>query len=166
MVTVFSGLSVLVVEDVTDGGDAVVITARTPDVAVPCPFCGTPTAKVHGYHGRTVTDVPVDGRQVVVHLRVRRLVCPVPGCRRHRPGRITRPHTPTRQRVCDVRPAPGIRRRRVCAPVAGPRALALRDFNPGLCQVVRFAARVVLARPGECAGVPHQCGTAMPTGCR
>jgi len=82
MVTVFSGLSVLVVEDVADGGDAVVITARTPDVAVPCPGCGTPTAKVHGYHGRTVTDVPVDGRQVVVHLRVRRLVCPVPGCRR------------------------------------------------------------------------------------
>ncbi|WP_276322896.1 transposase family protein [Streptomyces sp. F001] len=78
----FSGLSVLVVEDVADGGDAVVVTARTRDVAVPCPVCGTPTAKVHGYHGRTVTDVPVDGRQVVVHLRVRRLVCPVLGCRR------------------------------------------------------------------------------------
>ncbi|MGW9031869.1 ISL3 family transposase [Streptomyces sp. NPDC055722] len=82
MGTAFSGLSVLVVEDVADGGDAVVVTARTRDVAVPCPVCGTPTAKVHGYHHRTMTDVPVDGRQVVVHLRVRRLVCPVLGCRR------------------------------------------------------------------------------------
>jgi hypothetical protein len=29
-----------------------------------------------------VTDVPVDRRQVVVHLRVRRLACPIMGCRR------------------------------------------------------------------------------------
>ena len=56
--------------------------ARTRDAPVPCPLCGTPTAKVHGYHWRTVADVPVDGRRVVVRLRVRRLACPVPGCRR------------------------------------------------------------------------------------
>ncbi|MER6100217.1 ISL3 family transposase [Streptomyces sp. NPDC001728] len=77
---VVSGLSVLVVKDVTDGdgGDAVVVTARTRDVAVPCPVCGMPTAKVHGYHCRSLADVPVDGRPVVDRLRVRRLVCPVP----------------------------------------------------------------------------------------
>jgi hypothetical protein len=80
--TVFSGLSALVVQDVGDSGGRVVITARTRDVAVPCPVCGAATAKVHGYHRRTVTDVPVDGRQVVVHLRVRRLVCPMQGCQR------------------------------------------------------------------------------------
>ncbi|GGV71461.1 hypothetical protein GCM10010277_83380 [Streptomyces longisporoflavus] len=79
--TAFSGPSRLIVEDVTDGPEAVVVTARTRDEAVPCPASGTLTAKVHGYHGRTVSDVPVDGRQVVVHLRVRRLVCPVLGCR-------------------------------------------------------------------------------------
>lgn len=49
---------------------------------MPCPVCGSPTAKVHGYHRRTVRDVLVEGRQAVVHLRVRRLVCPVLGCRR------------------------------------------------------------------------------------
>ncbi|MEE1743811.1 ISL3 family transposase, partial [Streptomyces sp. JV184] len=38
--------------------------------------------KVHGYHSRTVADVPVDGRKVVIHVQVRRLVCPVLGCRR------------------------------------------------------------------------------------
>src|SRR4051794_35510413 len=48
----------------------------------PCPMCGVPTGKVHGYHVRTVADVPVDGRRVVVNVRVRRLVCPVLGCRR------------------------------------------------------------------------------------
>lgn len=60
-----SGLSALVIEDVTDGGDMVVVTARTREDAVPRPVCAAPTAKVHGYHGRTVTDVPVDARQVV-----------------------------------------------------------------------------------------------------
>ncbi|MGW0034459.1 ISL3 family transposase [Streptomyces sp. NPDC003314] len=80
--TVFSGLSALVVEDVTEDGDKVVVTARTRDVAVLCPVCRTPAARVHGYHRRTVRDVPVDGRPVVVHLRVRRLVCPVLGCSR------------------------------------------------------------------------------------
>ncbi|GAA3918248.1 hypothetical protein GCM10023084_81100 [Streptomyces lacrimifluminis] len=63
--TVLSGLSALVVEDVVDGGDVVVVTARTRDAAVPCPVCQTPTGKVHGYHGRTVTDVPVDARVTV-----------------------------------------------------------------------------------------------------
>jgi transposase len=38
------------------------------------------TEKVHGYHSRTVADVPVDGRRVMV--RVRRVACPVLGCRR------------------------------------------------------------------------------------
>jgi transposase len=73
---VFSGLSALVIEDVEDRGDVIRVTARTGDVPVPCPMCGVATGKVHGYHGRTVADVPVDGRRVVVRVRVRRLVCP------------------------------------------------------------------------------------------
>ena len=38
------------------------------------------TGHVHGYYGRTVADVPADGRPVVVRVRVRRMRCPVPGC--------------------------------------------------------------------------------------
>jgi transposase len=80
--TVFSGLSGLVIDDVVDGGEVIRVAARTPNVPFPCPMCGVPTGKVHGYHGRTVADVPVDGRQVVIDVQVRRLVCPVLGCRR------------------------------------------------------------------------------------
>lgn len=58
------------------------VSARTPDVPVPRRVCGAVTGRVHGYHGRTVRDVPVDGWQVVVRVRIRRLVCPVLGCRR------------------------------------------------------------------------------------
>lgn len=79
---VFSGLSALVIDNVADGGETVRVSARTRDVPVPCPVCGVVTERVHGYHDRTLRDVPVDGRQVVLRARIRRLVCPVLGCRR------------------------------------------------------------------------------------
>ncbi|MFD8722930.1 transposase family protein [Streptomyces sp. NPDC059629] len=50
------------------------MTARTRDDPVPCPACGTPAGRVHGFHGRRVADVPVDGRRVVVSVRLRHLV--------------------------------------------------------------------------------------------
>lgn len=78
---VFSGLSPLVMEDVTDEGERIVVRARTPHHAAVCPVCGASSGRVHGYQLRTVTDVPVDGRRVVVRVRVRRLVCPTGGCR-------------------------------------------------------------------------------------
>lgn len=48
--------------------------------------CGLPgvrvlSGRVHGYHWRTVADLPIDGRRVLVRVRVRRLVCPTRGCR-------------------------------------------------------------------------------------
>lgn len=78
---VFSGLSPLVIEDVADEASRVVVRARTPPGRAACPDCGVGSARVHGYHRRTVADVPVDGRRVVVEVRIRRLVCPTPGCR-------------------------------------------------------------------------------------
>jgi transposase len=77
---VFCGLSSLVIEDVADQDGVIVVRARTAGGPVACPRCGAGTSQVHGYCGRTVADVPADGRPVVVHVRVRRMRCPVPGC--------------------------------------------------------------------------------------
>lgn len=107
---VFSGLSALVIEDVADDGGVIRVIARTRDVPFPCPVCGVLTGKVHGYHVRTVADVPVDGRRVVARVRVRRLVCPVLGCRRQTfreqvPGlieRLQRRTTRLTSQVCEV----------------------------------------------------------------
>ncbi|MFG3370904.1 transposase family protein [Streptomyces sp. NPDC090032] len=87
------------------------VTARTRDVAVPCPVCRTPAVRVHEYHHRTVRDVPADGRPVVVHLRVRRLVCPVLGCsqqtfREQIPGLLKRPHQPPPTAAAPATPPP------------------------------------------------------------
>lgn len=79
---VFSGLSALVVEDVGEAGGVIRVRARTRGGAVACPACGTATQRLHAYHERTATDVPVDGRQVVVDVRVRRLRCLMAGCPR------------------------------------------------------------------------------------
>ena len=78
---VFSGLSPLVIEDVADEGEVIGVSARTRDIRC-LPGVRAPTGRVHGFHWRTVADVPVDGRRVVVSVRVRRLVCPVLGCPR------------------------------------------------------------------------------------
>ena len=43
---VFSGLSALVVEDVSDDGDLIRVTARTRDEPVPCPVCGAPVQQI------------------------------------------------------------------------------------------------------------------------
>ncbi len=77
---VFSGLSSLVIDDVTGLDGVIVVRARTAGGPVPCPRCGGRTGQVHGYYERTVADVPADGRPVVVRVRVRRMRCPVPGC--------------------------------------------------------------------------------------
>ena len=78
---VFSGLSALVIHDVEDAGDAIVVRARTRSEAVACPGCGAETSRVHGYHERTAADVPVDGRRVLVKVRVRRMRCPALDCK-------------------------------------------------------------------------------------
>jgi len=78
---VFSGLSALVIDDIEDAGEVICVRARTRGGAVACPGCGTETSRVHGYHERTAADVPVDGRRVLVKVRVRRMRCPVLGCK-------------------------------------------------------------------------------------
>src|SRR5260370_40034460 len=78
---VFSGLAPLVVEDTADEGELIRGRARTPDEPVACPGCGASTGRMHGYHERTVADVPVDARRVQVVVRIRWLVCPTRGCR-------------------------------------------------------------------------------------
>jgi transposase len=77
---VFSGLSALVIDEVSDLDDLILVRARTPAGLAPCPGCGGLTGQVHGYCERTVADVPADGRPVTVRVRVRRLRCPAGGC--------------------------------------------------------------------------------------
>lgn len=72
---VFSGLSGLVIDGVVDEGERIRVGARCRELPVPCPECTVETAHVHAWCQRTVTDLPVDGRPVMVNVQVRRLAC-------------------------------------------------------------------------------------------
>ncbi|GAA4894561.1 hypothetical protein GCM10023405_11670 [Streptomonospora salina] len=82
MQIVFNGLSPLIIDDVSSEDARIRVRARTPATPAPCPVCGTESARVHGYGERTLADVPVDARRVVVIVRIRRLACATRGCTR------------------------------------------------------------------------------------
>jgi transposase len=175
--TVFSGLSALVVEDVADEVEVIRVVARTRGGPVPCPACGTLTSKVHGFHGRTLMDVPVDGRRVVVSVRLRRLVCPVLGCPRQTfreqvPGLVERYQRRTtrldgqlgsvvkelagragsrlsRALACAVSRSTALRKlmRLPVAPLRVPRVIGIDDF--ALKRRHRYATIVIDAETGE-----------------
>ena len=79
---VFSGLSALVIEGIEDAGEMIVVRASTRGGAVECPACGTPTRRVHAFHERMPADVPVDGRRVLLRVRIRRMRCRSSSCAR------------------------------------------------------------------------------------
>lgn len=69
-------------ERVWSAGGVVRIAARTRELMVACPDCGRESARVHSRYPRTLADVAVGGRPVLISLTVRRLFCDGPDCGR------------------------------------------------------------------------------------
>ncbi|MFI5658995.1 transposase family protein [Streptomyces sp. NPDC051684] len=70
------------VERVWSVGGVVRIAARTRELMVACPDCGRVSARVHSRYARTLADVAVGGRPVLIGLSVRRLFCDSSDCGR------------------------------------------------------------------------------------
>ncbi|WP_374327927.1 transposase family protein [Streptomyces sp. PSKA30] len=120
---VFSGLAPLVTEEVIDEGNRILVRARTPQDTAACPVCGALSARVHGYHRRTVVDVPVDGRRGACEPRGRARSGSGHGWRPWPVVRGRLPHRPARGcSACGNGPA-----ERCCArPTASDTALRVR----------------------------------------
>ncbi|WP_245668018.1 ISL3 family transposase [Actinomadura macra] len=150
---VFSGLSPLVIEDVVDQGELIWVRARTPDSPAACPGCGTASSRVHGYQRRTVADVPIDARRVVVGVRIRRLVCPTGACvqtfREQMPGVLERYQRRT--------PPPDLADRRGHAGIGGPRRHT-SVIRAGCAGVPAHALRILLRLPLPERPVPRVLG--------
>ena len=70
----------LVVDDV-EVGAALTINARPIAASARCPSCDQVSARVHSRYTRTLSDLPVAGRHVVITVSVRRFRCVGAGCR-------------------------------------------------------------------------------------
>jgi transposase len=75
-------LAGLRVEQVAIADDAVHIDLHRTACTARCPGCRRRSRRVHSGYTREITDLPIAGRAVVLHLRVRRFRCPWSRCSR------------------------------------------------------------------------------------
>ena len=75
-------LAGVIVEAVTAAAGLLLVTARARAPEAACPKCGTESGRVHSRYERRLADAAIGGRQVEIHLEVRRFFCTAPGCRR------------------------------------------------------------------------------------
>ena len=73
-------LGAVEVEEVRAVTGVIRISARTRDVPVACPGCGSPSDWEHSRYVRHVADEAVGSRPMVIDLSVRRLYCENPRC--------------------------------------------------------------------------------------
>ncbi|QEL17766.1 transposase family protein [Limnoglobus roseus] len=62
--------------------DAILAAVRCTAAAADCPACHRPSDRVHSRYARTVADLAVLDRRVIVRVSARRFFCPNPGCER------------------------------------------------------------------------------------
>jgi transposase len=70
------------ITDLSIEPDTVTIRAEPSDATATCPDCGCESDRVHSRYARRISDLPSNGKQVVIQLSVRRFRCSASGCRR------------------------------------------------------------------------------------
>ncbi|MEU9107731.1 ISL3 family transposase [Streptomyces xanthophaeus] len=93
----------VVVDGMEVVGDTVTIDVHAGQQAATCPSCGLAAARVHSRYGRRLADRPIDGRRVILRLRVRRFFCDRAACeRRTFAEQVDHLTTPYRRRTVAV----------------------------------------------------------------
>jgi transposase len=72
----------LAIQSIETDTDKLRISATPLDKTAACPLCGTRSTHIHSRYRRTLTDLPSQGRRVVVAISARRFRCLVTDCRR------------------------------------------------------------------------------------
>jgi transposase len=80
--SLFPHLAGLRLEQVTLGGETVTLHLAASTRFARCPLCARRSKRVQSIYHRTVADLPLAGRQLVLRLRVRRFRCGVRRCPR------------------------------------------------------------------------------------
>ena len=72
----------LAIESIETEADILRIGATSVSTTAACPVCGTVSARIHSRYRRTLTDLPSQGRRVVLTVSARRFRCVVADCGR------------------------------------------------------------------------------------
>jgi hypothetical protein len=72
----------LVLEHIQLCGEEVHLFVHLSAAGASCPACGVSSEATHSRYARTVADLPLTDRQLVIHLQVRRFRCHEPTCSR------------------------------------------------------------------------------------
>lgn len=78
----FPQLQSMRIENVAIDGKTVTLAVAVEGATAPCPLCHCTSTRVHSRYRRTVADLPVSGRAVVIVAQVRRFRCLSPSCPR------------------------------------------------------------------------------------
>jgi transposase len=149
----FPGLSSLLIEGVDDAETVLRVRVRATTPEVRCPRCGSTSRRVHAWHVRQLTDIPVTGRRLVIELRVRRLVCQAGACEQ----RTFRDQVPELALRCPSHTRPD-RDDRPGDDHAG-RSSRRRDADRSGCAISRSTMlRVLMALPISLAPTPQVLG--------
>ena len=70
------------VEQIELQGDILAMAVVSVRPSSCCPLCGETSSQVHSRYWRKLHDVPCAGREVVLHLSVRKFFCRNPDCAR------------------------------------------------------------------------------------
>jgi hypothetical protein len=70
----------LVIAALQPAATRLIVSVSCRHLTAACPVCQQPSQRIHGSYRRTVADVPCGGRQVLLHLQVRKFVCTRPTC--------------------------------------------------------------------------------------
>jgi transposase len=71
----------LAIESIESETDKLRIDALPLSMTAACPVCGTASARIHSRYRRTLSDLPSQGRRVVLTVCVRRFRCVLTDCR-------------------------------------------------------------------------------------
>jgi len=64
--------------------DRIVIWVKSSKKGAACPYCGTPSTRVHSIYERTLQDLPIQGKKVTIVLICRKMFCDNENCSKKR----------------------------------------------------------------------------------
>lgn len=58
----------------------IILKIESTKQQVLCPYCGTPSFRVHSVYQREIQDIPMQDRQTILLLNTRKIYCDNPDC--------------------------------------------------------------------------------------